>query len=67
MEKFFAEDKQVYTSTRTPADFPNATEAMREWVQTYLDPEVPVERPKALVLWGPTRLGKTEWARCLGE
>jgi len=26
-----------------------------------------LERPKSLVLVGPSRLGKTQWARCLGQ
>lgn len=35
-----------------------------DWVNTNLFPSP--ERPKCLVLIGPTRLGKTEWARSLG-
>lgn len=38
---------------------------LMEWVQTYL--RSPHQgRPKSLILWGPTLIGKTLWARSLG-
>lgn len=39
--------------------------ALDRWVSENLFPSP--ERPKCLILISPTRFGKTEWARCLGE
>ena len=48
-----------------PDAFPWVTEEMKQWVQE----EFPKRGcgPKALILWGPTRTGKTQWARSLGK
>jgi hypothetical protein len=45
--------------------FPCVTTDMKRWVEE----EFPKggRRPKALILFGPTRMGKTEWARSLGK
>jgi replication-associated recombination protein RarA len=37
---------------------------MERWVATEF---VKKDRPKTLVLWGPSKLGKTEWARALNH
>lgn len=37
------------------------------WRDTHLRNNDPHVRGKSLVLWGGTRTGKTEWARCLGR
>ena len=37
---------------------------MRDWVATELPKS---DRPKTLVVWGPSRTGKTNWARSLGR
>lgn len=50
--------KPLYT------EFPGITEAMRRWIEDEMPKK---DRPKTLVLMGPTRLGKTMWARSLGE
>lgn len=40
-------------------------ELIKDWINMYLTfPQL--ERPKSLLLIGPSRLGKTEWARSLG-
>lgn len=43
----------------------NEPRALSQWVATNLFPSP--ERPKCLILLSPTRYGKTEWARSLGE
>ncbi|EGN98653.1 hypothetical protein SERLA73DRAFT_73264 [Serpula lacrymans var. lacrymans S7.3] len=45
-------------------EFPHLTEEMRDWVTNEMPKR---DRPKLLVVWGPTRTGKTEWARSLGR
>jgi flagellar biosynthesis GTPase FlhF len=45
-------------------DFPGITNDMRRWVEEELPKR---DRPKGLILIGPTRLGKTRWARSLGK
>lgn len=37
---------------------------MKDWVTTELPK---TDRPKTLVIWGPSRTGKTSWARSLGN
>jgi hypothetical protein len=37
---------------------------MRQWVEQELPK---TDRPKTLVVWGPSRTGKTSWARSLGR
>lgn len=51
----------------TPRDRSTFTvpQALNDWVTCNLFPQI--ERPKCLILYGGTRLGKTEWARSLGE
>lgn len=47
--------------------YPNVPRAAFEWARRYLAADFPVdERPRSLCLVGPSRLGKTEWARSLG-
>ncbi|MCJ1348934.1 hypothetical protein MMC31_007167, partial [Peltigera leucophlebia] len=43
-------------------DYPQLT----DWVQTYIH-HTYLGRPKSLVMWGGSRLGKTLWARSLGK
>jgi len=38
---------------------------VQDWVDKYVGVDS-LSRPKSLVLWGPTRLGKTEFARSIG-
>jgi hypothetical protein len=58
--------ERVFTSRYTPGDFPNVPASVIEWVANSLN-RGRHDRPLALFLIGPTRLGKTEWARCLGR
>ena len=45
-------------------DFPHLPAEFTEWVNgEFRKPN----RPKTLCVWGPTRTGKTEWARSLGK
>jgi hypothetical protein len=48
-----------------PDAFPWVTEEIKQWVQE----EFPKQGcgPKALILWGPTRMGKMQWAWSLGK
>ncbi|KAF8954337.1 hypothetical protein BDZ97DRAFT_1977654 [Flammula alnicola] len=61
------EKKQTFQSDYQPGDFPHITSAMKNWYERYIKSENPGKRPKALVIWGPSRTGKTEWARSLGH
>lgn len=45
-------------------DFVRVPKEMREWVANELPKQ---DRPKTLVVWGPSRTGKTSWARSLGS
>lgn len=45
-------------------EFPWLPQECREWVAEEM---AKTDRPKTLVLWGPSRTGKTEWARSLGS
>ena len=38
---------------------------VQNWIDKYVHGEY--ERPKSLILWGPTRMGKTKLARSIGE
>ncbi|KAJ2974197.1 hypothetical protein NUW54_g11928 [Trametes sanguinea] len=58
----YAPPKKEYTPSFT--EFPHVPREMREWVETEFKK---TDRPKSLVVYGPTRLGKTEWARSLGK
>jgi len=44
--------------------FPFTTPEMDRWVRDEFPKK---DRPKTLVLWGPSKLGKTEWARALNH
>ena len=56
---------QQFESEYGPDAFPGVTAEMQRWVDEVLrGPRG--DRPKALILWGPTRTGKTQWARSLG-
>ncbi|EDR01461.1 uncharacterized protein LACBIDRAFT_333195 [Laccaria bicolor S238N-H82] len=43
--------------------FPHLPQVVTDWVNYEMKKH---ERPKALIIWGPSRTGKTEWARSLG-
>lgn len=58
-----------FVSPYTPESFTNVPLRALEWVQRYLAQRDWVEtkrRSKTLVLMGPSRIGKTCWARSLG-
>lgn len=64
--------RSLYAPTVAPyvPEFPresfvNVPERANEWANQYLAGEFQ-GRPKSLLLVGPSRLGKTEWARSLG-
>lgn len=63
--KRYKRNVQPY-SGRGIEDFNNVPTILTEWwQQNVMNPQP--ERPKSLILYGPTRLGKTEWARALGK
>ncbi|EGO20879.1 hypothetical protein SERLADRAFT_441268 [Serpula lacrymans var. lacrymans S7.9] len=61
-DKHWPVEPEQYVSEFT--EFPHLTEEMRDWVTNEMPKR---DRPKSLVVWGPTRTGKTEWARSLGR
>ena len=61
-DKHFAAPKVVYSPPFT--EFVRVPQEMKDWVETQLPNK---ERPKTLVVWGPSRTGKTNWARSLGH
>lgn len=63
--KRYKRDLPAY-SGRDLSDFNNVPTQCLEWYLTNVVNPQP-ERPKSLILYGPTRLGKTEWARALGR
>ncbi|KAF8633621.1 hypothetical protein AX17_004420 [Amanita inopinata Kibby_2008] len=63
MDQKYSVEKAEYIPKYT--EFPGITGQMKDWVEQYLKGEE-VHRPKALIVWGPSRVGKTEWARSLG-
>ena len=54
-----------FTSQYSPESFKFTTAEMKQWVEEELPKRW--NRPKTLILWGPSRTGKTEWARSLGK
>ena len=61
-EKHYAPKRGAYSAPFT--DFIRVLLNMRAWVEH----ELPnTDRPKTLVIWGPSRTGKTSWARSLGS
>ena len=42
-------------------------EELVQWWNTYINNPNPPDHPKTLILVGPSRLGKTQWARSLGN
>lgn len=65
IESKFPAQKEEFVSKYGADGFPCVTTEMKLWVEE----EFPKRsgRPKALILFGPTRTGKTEWARSLGK
>ena len=44
--------------------FPHVPQEITDWVNNEM---TKCDRPKALIIWGPSRTGKTAWARSLGK
>lgn len=65
MDFAYKQEKPEYVPKFT--EFPGTLRVMQDWVDTYIKPEESVHRPKSLIVWGPSRMGKTEWARSLGR
>jgi hypothetical protein len=62
VDKHFSPPKVEYSPPFS--DFIRVPQEMRDWVANELPKN---DRPKTLVLWGPSRTGKTSWARSLGR
>jgi len=45
----------------------NVPTALTDWAEINVRARIPGERPKSLILVGPSRIGKTTWARSLGS
>lgn len=61
--KHFQHEIEMYTPQRM--DFKPNAELIDWYVQNFYGPRQ--ERPKSLILIGPSRIGKTSWARSLGN
>ena len=61
--KNYRAEREVYQPRYV--DFPRVAGAMLSWRDQYIGQDV--DRPKTLILCGPSRTGKTEWARSLGR
>ncbi|KAG0184249.1 hypothetical protein DFQ28_011515, partial [Apophysomyces sp. BC1034] len=64
-KRHFQVPEKPYVAPPDEQPFINITPEMQNWVNRYIHNTV--QRPKSLVLIGPTRLGKTQWARSLGK
>jgi hypothetical protein len=62
VDKHYAPKHPEFTPQFT--EFTRVPVECRDWVVTELPSR---DRPKTLVLWGPSRTGKTSWARSLGN
>ena len=61
----YRDNPDEYVSPKT--DFnPQKWNTLADWVQQELHGELN-DRRKSLIIWGPSRLGKTLWARSLGK
>jgi Begomovirus replication-associated protein len=61
-KKHYAPQREGHTPSFT--DFIRIPLDMRCWVEQEL---LNTDRPKTLVIWGPSRMEKTSWARSLGR
>ncbi|KAH9952327.1 hypothetical protein BGW80DRAFT_1196763 [Lactifluus volemus] len=61
-EKHYAPPIPVFTPKFT--EFVRVPQEMQDWLRTEF---TKTDHPKTLVVWGPSRTGKTSWARSLGE
>lgn len=60
--KVYGHKKKEYQGEHT--EFVRVPQEMRDWVANELPK---TDRPKTLVVWGPSRTGKTSWARSHGS
>lgn len=67
-EALFKEEDTItpYVPAHPRESFTKVPQELDDWVRCNLDCPQP-ERPRCLVLVGPSRLGKTEWARSIGR
>lgn len=64
-ERVYQRDDEPYSGPSFTADLP---EQLEYWVsQSGIDGSPRVGRPLSLIIWGPSRTGKTVWARSLGK
>jgi hypothetical protein len=61
-DKHYTKPVEEYTPSHT--DFRSVPQQMKDWVVQQLPLR---DRPKTLVVWGPSRTGKTSWARSHGN
>lgn len=62
--RHFTVERQSFVPTFSLADFV-WTDTMKQWYDDYIISTV--DRPKSLILISPSRFGKTQWARSLGD
>lgn len=65
LRSLFQPPPTTYVPEFPRESFVNVPKAANQWAERYLASEFQ-GRPKSLLLVGPSRLGKTEWARSLG-
>jgi hypothetical protein len=59
--------REAYVAEPLTIDY-EAYPALENWVNRYITNQAPTQmRPKSLILWGESQLGKTIWARSLGN
>lgn len=67
----FARDKfrpkpKEYVHSAKYTEYVAVPQAMTDWAASYIDSEEELDRPLTLIVWGPSKTGKTAWARHLG-
>ncbi|QIE08111.1 replication-associated protein [Camellia oleifera geminivirus] len=66
LERIFEPPPQIFISKYNPNSF-RVTDNMEQWLgESGILDESPVARPLSIIIEGPSRIGKTQWARSLG-
>ena len=66
-EFFFSHKEQLDMQSDKVFLDENLPQPLIDWRDTYIRNPNPPDRPKTLIMVGPSRLGKTQWARSLGN
>ncbi|KAI8573844.1 hypothetical protein RHMOL_Rhmol01G0306900 [Rhododendron molle] len=67
LEKIFKPPTPTYTSPFSNSTFINIPQELKQWaLDNVKDPAARPDRPISIIIEGPSRIGKTVWARSLG-